>query len=166
MYNRYWRVEKDKDYSRLIDELRYELYTGIDIDFYLRHPDIYEAERSYVKQLSDYLKENGKGLKSPVSVNERCFEIWRREKFLTGKKEDGNFGREILKHCGLDESDLNVYETSEPIAYYSNSKSNPQKLLILENLDPFFGMRIHLIDGNCYIAAYTTGIDARINQDE
>lgn len=64
-------------------------------------------------------------------------------KFLT--KEDGN---RILKCCGLDIEELNIYRTSEPLAYYSHTREVPQNLLILENKDTFYSMRKHLLNGN------------------
>ena len=42
---------------------------------------------------------------------------------------------------------LNVYETAEPLAYYSHTRQTPQNLLILENKDPFYSMRQHLMEG-------------------
>ena len=43
---------------------------------------------------------------------------------------------------------FNIYETTEPLAYYSRTRNIPQNLLILENKDTFFSMRRHLLEGN------------------
>ena len=57
-------------------------------------------------------------------------------------------GRRILKRCGLEMSFFNIYETTEPLAYYSRTRNVPQNLLILENKDTFFSMRRRLLEGN------------------
>ena len=48
----------------------------------------------------------------------------------------------------MNEAALNVYSTAEPFAYFASHRLVPQKLLILENKDPFFGMRKFLLEGN------------------
>ena len=50
-------------------------------------------------QLNKYLKERKETLQFKVSANERSFEIWGREKFLSKGQ-----GRRILKRCGLEMS--------------------------------------------------------------
>jgi len=73
-------------------------------------------------------------------MNERSFQIWGREKFL--QKE---CGKTIVKNLGINLEELNYYDTSEPLAYYSKSKEIPQKILIIENKDTYYTMRRHLI---------------------
>ena len=81
-------------------------------------------------------------LSRPESINERSFEIWGREKFLSKEQ-----GKKVLSHCGLDLEFLDLYPTAEPLAYYSHTRETPQNLLILENKDTFFSMRRHLLEG-------------------
>lgn len=138
----YWIVEKKKDYSALIEELKYSLMHLLSVDYYFSHPEAYQQDRPWVLMLNDYLVHRQSSLKHRESVNERSFEIWNREKFLTKGP-----GRKILKRCGLDMEFLNVYETGEPLAYYSHTRVTPQNLLILENKDTFYSMRRHLLDG-------------------
>ena len=87
----------------------------ISIGYYLSHLDEYQKDRKWVLMLNDYLKENRSLLQQPISVNERSFEIWSREKFLTKEQ-----GRKILKRCRIETDFLNMYETAEPFAYYSH----------------------------------------------
>lgn len=129
-------LAEKKDYSEVYEELQYHLDPGLSIDYYMAHPEVYEADRPYVLALSRYLKERREGKEPPVSVNERSFAIWGREKFLT--KEGG---MRILKNVGLELSSLAVYATAEPLAYYSRKKDAPQSVIILENKDPFYSMR-------------------------
>ena len=143
LYREYWLLEETKDYSNFIEELRYQIIPDISVDYYLRHLESYEADREWVLQLNKYLKERKETLQFKVSANERSFEIWGREKFLSKGQ-----GRRILKRCGLEMSFFNIYETTEPLAYYSRTRNVPQNLLILENKDTFFSMRRRLLEGN------------------
>ncbi len=143
LHTQYWLVEEKQDYSAWEEELLYRTDTHINVEYYLRHLDMYDKDRAYVRRLSDYLRDQNGLLSVPISRNERSFEIWGEEKFLSG-----GAGRTILSRCKIDESVLNVYFTAEPFAYFAAHRDVPQKILILENKDPFFGMRRYLLEGN------------------
>ena len=132
--------------------MNYEITPLISVDYYRAHLDIYEKDRQWVLLLNDFLKNKKESLNYPESLNERSFEIWRREKFLSKEQ-----GKKILKRCGLNEEFLNVYRTTEPLAYYSHTRVVPQNLLILENKDTFYSMRRHLLEGNDKILGVTVG---------
>lgn len=142
LYRAYWIQEEQKDYDELIEELTYRLHPDIQIDYYLSHLEQYEQDRNWILLLDRYLRKDGDKLKFQVSVNERSFEIWGREKFLTKEQ-----GKTILKRCGMEPESLHIYHTVEPLAYYSHVRQVPQNLLILENKDTFFSMRRHLLEG-------------------
>jgi hypothetical protein len=95
-----------------------------------------------VLKLNAYFLYHSDKLKYRISINERSFEIWGREKFLS---EEG--GIRILRNLGISENFLNYYATAIPLAYYSRSKQTPQKVLVLENKDTFYSMRKHLLEG-------------------
>ncbi len=152
LYREYWLAEEKKDYSSLIEELTYSLVPEISVDYYLAHPDAYEQDREWVVMLSEYLRSCKEKLRYPESVNERSFEIWGREKFLTKEQ-----GKRILKRCGMGIEHLNIYGTAEPLAYYSHTRCVPQNILILENKDTFYSMRRHLMDGNTKILGLGAG---------
>lgn len=84
----------------------------------------------------------------PTSLNERSFQIWQQEKFLAQE------GQRLLKNVGLTLDDLNIYETAEPLAYYSVSKETPQNILIIENKDTFYSLRKHMIEGHQQILGF------------
>ena len=94
------------------EELLYKLSPLIDVDYYLKHPAAYRRDREYVLLLSDFLLHRRELLKTQESMNERSFEIWAREKFLSREQ-----GPAVLKRCGLNLSFLNLYPTTEPLAY-------------------------------------------------
>ena len=140
LYKEYWLLELQKDYGELKEELLYQLVPEISIDYYLSHLETYEQDRKWVLLLNKYLKEEKNQLQYPKSMNERSFEIWQREKFLSKEQ-----GKKILKRCQIDIKNLNIYETTEPLAYYSHTRKTPQNILIVENKDTFFSMRRHLM---------------------
>ncbi|MCI8495760.1 MAG: hypothetical protein HFI74_08790 [Lachnospiraceae bacterium] len=149
----YWvQEEEDKSQKELEEELQFQLVPRISIAYYLSHLREYQKDRPWVRMLNEYLKSNLELLKHPESVNERSFEIWKREKFLTREQ-----GAKILKRCGMEPIDLNTYETAEPLAYYSHTRQVPQNILILENKDTFFSMRRYLLDGNIKIFGIEIG---------
>jgi len=142
LYRAYWLVEEKKDYSVLEEELKYRLHPMISVDYYLSHLEVYEKDREFVLSLDVYLRCCKEMLSCQKSMNERSFEIWNREKFLVKEQ-----GKRILKCCGMQAEDLNVYGTAEPLAYYSHNRQTPQNLLVLENKDTFYSMRRHLLEG-------------------
>ncbi|MCI8389117.1 MAG: hypothetical protein HFI35_00080 [Roseburia sp.] len=138
----YWQEEEETDETELLDELDYRLSPAIGPDYYRRHPAVYREEAPWVRLLSRYLTERGGMPQEPVSLNERSFQIFGREKFLQREQ-----GRKILTHCGVTLEQLEVYRTTEPLAYYSCSTKTPQNVLILENKDTFYSIRRHLLSG-------------------
>ncbi len=136
----------EEDSSELIHELKYELCTRLDTSFYMKNIKRYREDRGQVLMLSSYLINSQEKLKNRISLNERSFEIWGREKFLGAEG-----GLRIVRNLGLEEEDLNYYYTTVPLAYYSHSKETPQNVLILENKDTFYSMRKHLLEGGSSI---------------
>lgn len=152
LYREYWIAEPQKDYSEIEEELKYSLVPLISVDYYLAHPETYEEEREYVLALNRYLRNERELLEKSESVNERSFEIWGKEKFLSRGQ-----GRKVLKHCGIGEEMLNMYGTAEPFAYYACTREVPQNILILENKDTFYSMRRALLGGKTDICGMKTG---------
>lgn len=142
LFCEYWVVEEQEVDSDYVEELSYLFVPMISTDYYLNHKKQYKEDREWLLLLNQYLKTSRNSLQIPKSMNERSFEIWHREKFL--KEEQG---KKILKRCGLSFDDLNLYETTEPLAYYTQTRKTPQNLLILENKDTFYSMRRRLLEG-------------------
>lgn len=140
LYKAYWIIEEQVDNSEYIEELSYSYSPCISTDYYLAHLKEYKEDRQWVLKLNDYMLHHRKELEEPHSMNERSFAIWHREKFL--KEEQG---KKILKRCGIGIEVLNIYETTEPLAYYVHIKDTPQNMLIVENKDTFYSMRRRLM---------------------
>lgn len=145
----YWIVEEEPDYSEEIEELSFQMAPAIRTDYYLKHLKTYREEAEWVRLLNRYFlrreqepaEKGAAGEPAAVSLNERSFQIWGREKFLQREQ-----GRTILAHCGVGMEQLHVYNTAEPLAYYSASRNIPQNILILENKDTFYSMRKYLME--------------------
>ncbi|MFA9465639.1 MAG: Wadjet anti-phage system protein JetD domain-containing protein [Velocimicrobium sp.] len=140
---RAYRVLQDKSvFEPWRKEIQF-LAPEVNSSFYLGHLDQYENDRNYIQKLNQYFIKSKEKLDNEVSINERSFEIFGREKFLL--KEGGI---RILHNLGLEIADLNCYKTSQPLAYYSHRKNTGQIMLIIENKDTFFSMRKYLLEGN------------------
>ena len=107
----YWLMEDTADNTRQIEELQFEMAPVIRTDYYLNHLDVYRSEEKWVKLLNRYFLRLGEREPEPVSLNERSFQIWGREKFLQREQ-----GKKVLAHCGIAEEQLCVYGTTEPLA--------------------------------------------------
>ncbi|WP_061994617.1 Wadjet anti-phage system protein JetD domain-containing protein [Clostridium sp. ATCC 25772] len=141
LYERYRVIEEVEDNSFYLSELNYKISIKFDVSYYKKNINKYKEHRKYILLLDLFIKEKENLLEIPVSMNERSFQIWGREKFL--QKEEG---KAILKNLGLQTECLNYYDTSEPLAYYSKFKKSPQNILILENKDTYYTMRKYLIN--------------------
>lgn len=141
LYNYYWRYEEENllDEEELKEELLYELHPMLDNRYYLKYLSKYVKDRVFVKMLSDYITDGKEKLSQRISINERSFDIFFREKFI-----DKEQGKKILHRLGIDIEQLGIYETTEPLAYYCHSKVAPQNVLILENKDTFYSMRKYM----------------------
>ncbi len=143
LYNRYTVVDAKEDNTKFTQELSYGINIKLDKTYYMKNIDKYKQDRKFILSLSKFLDERIELLNTEVAANERSFQIWEREKFLN--KEGG---KRILKNLNLPEEFLNIYDTTQPLSYYSYSKNSPQKILIIENKDTFYSMRKHLIKEN------------------
>ncbi|WP_461205679.1 Wadjet anti-phage system protein JetD domain-containing protein [Clostridium sp. DL1XJH146] len=142
LYKKYRVLKEKKEQSDLLEELNYKIHPKLDITYYKNHLEKYKEYRKYILLLNEFIMNRKELLKVSISMNERAFQIWGREKFI--QKEEGKV---IIKNLGLDQEYLNYYDTTEPLAYFSKGKETPQNILILENKDTYYTMRRHLING-------------------
>lgn len=76
-----------------------------------------------------------------ISINERSFELFGDEKFLSS-----NSGKKLLNRHHLSLHHLKCYETPEPFLYYVNHNSINNDMLIIENKDTWFTFRKILME--------------------
>lgn len=135
----FWRYDEEKDYSDVLEELKFKIHPLIDTSYYRTHPDKYEKDKKDIQCLSQYLQEKAELLDVKETMNERSFEIFQREKFFRGEG-----GLTFCARLGIRREQLNFYETAEPLSYYSHSKKNGQNILIIENKDTFYDIRRYM----------------------
>lgn len=148
LYKKYHLITKIENEEELRQELLFSLSPALKNDYYLNHLKQYELDREAIFKLSDFFQSQRACLQLPTSLNERSFQIWQQEKFLAQE------GQRLLKNVGLTLDDLNIYETAEPLAYYSVSKETPQNILIIENKDTFYSLRKYMIEGHQQILGF------------
>ena len=139
LYKRY-RVQKDeKCYDDILPEIRL-LHTSLNVEGYLNQPEKYEEHKEWLILLNSWLKENLELLNTPVSINERSFQIFQQEKALRENKDLAA----VLNFNPVIRDILNCYETPEPFFTY-NIKPYDEKttvnILISENKDTWYTLR-------------------------
>lgn len=152
LFNDYHVLKKKKDYSEYIEELKFRLSPSIFNGYYLNNIERYEKDREDILRFNQYIMECKDRLDIDISLNERSFDIWKREKYL---RLEG--GKTLLKNLRYDIEQLGVYDTIEPIAYYSYHKHMPQNIVIVENKDTFYSMRRYLIQENANLLGVEIG---------
>lgn len=143
LYKRYRLIEVEEVNIDYINEIRNELYIGLNTEYYLFHIEVYKNDREHVLALSNFLRNHKQSLDIAVSINERSFEIWGEEKFLKNGR-----GKTILKNVAYDIDNLNFYSTPEPFTFYSFSTNPNQRILIIENKDTWYSIRKSMKEGN------------------
>lgn len=137
LYSKYRIIKEDVDYSNFIHEIDYIITPKIDKSYLKKNMKYYIENRNEILKISSFILNNSDRLKTAVSINERSFQIFGKEKQLKKSKS-------LLKRLNIPEEFFNYYETSEPIAYYSLDKKTPQNILIIENKDTFYTMRKYI----------------------
>lgn len=107
--NNYLSVSEEE---KLIQEL-ISLHPKIKKDYYLKNISHYLSDRKNILRLNSFFSDNDKNasLKHRYTLNERSFEIFNDEKYLS------QHGEAFLKRIGLDTESLNCYKTYEAFFY-------------------------------------------------
>ena len=116
LHKRYTVIKPEQGYDELIPEIRL-LHHRFNIEGYLADPEKYKIQRHWLRYLDNFLKYCAKSLEAPISINERSFQIFKREKAL---KEDRELSAVRSFNPGLWEA-LNFYNTPEPFFTYNIS---------------------------------------------
>lgn len=137
LYNRYKCIRPEKDYGEVLSKIRL-LHPRFDHQYYLDHPEQYLAAQEDLEALSTYLWKRSGELKTPMSINERSFSIFGKEKLL--KSLEKQFSTTFrLQDFTLE--DLNTYATPEPFFEYQSPDVEEGAILIIENKDTWYTLR-------------------------
>ena len=151
LYKKYRIVRPEEDFTKEIEEIK-SFNAYLSINYYLNKPREYEKNRGRILKLNEYLTYCNEKLVTPMSINERSYDIWGDEKFL---KKDST--KTLLNNLSLSLEKLNIYNTPEPFFYYINDKSI-NNILIIENKDTWFTIRRILKENPRKIFGYDIGL--------
>ncbi len=117
-------VEEEEN---LIQEL-ISLHPGMKKDYYLKNLKQYSKDREYILRLHNFLSDSDKckSLKYRYTLNERSFEIFNDEKYLS------QHGEVLLRRLGIGLDSLNCYKTYEAFFYiiYNNNRHDNNTAVI------------------------------------
>lgn len=149
LYNYYQvRVEEAVVEAQLERRLLTSFHPKLTMTFYLKAPEQFQVDMFYLEAIDAFLRSESQNNPSCiVSVNERSFEIFGDEKWLTSKA-----GSALLNRIKVDLDVFNCYPTPEPFFYVKKSIEKPVvTALILENKDTFHTLRLLFKGGmNCW----------------
>lgn len=137
LYNTYWIVKGGIEDEEELKKILLTLPPVLDNTYYLKNLEQFKKDIKAVNMLRDFFLNPDKvaTLKFPYSMNERSFQIFHDEKFISNK------GEKILKRLGLDSNKLNYYNTPEPFFYYYIPTDDVNNILIVENKDTFYTLK-------------------------
>ncbi len=131
LYIKYRILKEKEDNTQPIKEIK-TLHPSMNISGYLKQVNKYTENRHVILELSNFLKNNDKSLKEPMSKNERAYAIWGYEKAL----DQSNY-KYVVEFNHLREK-LNYYLTPEPFFDFILKDKEVMNVLIVENKDPWY----------------------------
>ena len=143
LYNKYRIIKPDKNYTDVLEDIKL-LHPDFNHSKYAKHPEMYIKYKREIDLLSNFLWEQEDLLKNMMSVNERSFQIWGREKII----KSSSIISGIFKYNDWDLAKLNYFETPEPFFEYIFSNEENKKIMIIENKDTWFSLRKIMLENN------------------
>ncbi len=120
-----------------IEEIRL-LSSSFNVEGYLDDKQKYYEHREWVQILNTFIKSNNQALAVQLSINERSFQIFGKEKAL---KEDKNL-HSVLNFNPSIRNVLNFYMTPEPFFIHRIAEVQGNiNILIIENKDTWYTLK-------------------------
>jgi hypothetical protein len=132
--------------GRVISQIVRSIEPPASVDFYLKNPQYFLADRDVIEIISDFLKQPSH---EPAPINERAYQLFGDEKFFKGDRKERSRGETVLKRLGLDYADIGCFETAEPFFSFHHkdlSVRNARRIYIIENKDTFWSFKKRLMD--------------------
>lgn len=137
LYKRYSINRQEKSPANYMAEIRL-LSSFFNIEGYIDNPQKYAEHRPWVQILNTFIKSNSQALSVQLSINERSFQIFGKEKAL---KEDKNL-RAVLNFNLAIRNSLNFYMTPEPFFIHRITEIHGDiNVLIIENKDTWYTLK-------------------------
>jgi len=142
LYNWY---QLKSDSAEISEQLKQELLTAyspqLSLSYYFNDLEQYQQDKEHIKSIDQFFRTKSKT--EEMTVNERSFQLFGVEKFLTS-----NAGSNLLARLGIDLTDLKCHLAAEPFFYYQKqTNSSEENILIIENKDTFFSLKELLQEG-------------------
>lgn len=135
--NKFRILKPEEDYTQALEDIKL-LHPRFNHSKYGKQPAMYVKHKKEIDTLSKFLWEHEDLLQTPMSVNERSFQIWGIEKLIKEK----SVIKTIFQFNDWDLSLLNYYETPEPFFEYNfPMAATEMNILIIENKDTWFTIR-------------------------
>ncbi|MGM0369869.1 MAG: Wadjet anti-phage system protein JetD domain-containing protein [Bacillota bacterium] len=136
LYNWY---QLKSDSAEISKQLKQELLTAyspqLSLSYYFNNLEQYQQDKEHIKSIDQFFRSESKT--EEMTVNERSFQLFGAEKFLTS-----NAGSNLLARLGIDVTDLKCHLAAEPFFYYQKqTNSSEENILIIENKDTFFSLK-------------------------
>lgn len=135
LFNKY-RIIISNDHEKDLEDIK-KLHPSFNISKYVKNPENYCKYKNEIDMLSNFLWKSEELLKTPVSINERSFQIWGKEKLL----KESSIINNVFSYNDMDLNLLNYYETPEPFFEYVYSNEDIMNILVIENKDTWFSLR-------------------------
>lgn len=137
LYKRYSINKQKGSYNKYISEIKL-LSSAFNVEGYLDSPQKYMEHMTWVKKLNTFIMSNSQALSVQLSINERSFQIFGREKAL---KEDKTF-QAVLNFNPKLRNVLNFYMTPEPFFIHRITEIQGNiNILIIENKDTWYTLK-------------------------
>ncbi len=137
LYNKYRIVKTEKNYTEALAKIKL-LHARFDHQYYFTHPMQYLSNAEDIEALSNFLWNRSLELQEPMSINERSYSIFGREKLL--KSIEHTFST-YFRMQGFTLENLHTYPTPEPFFEYIHPGSTKGDILIVENKDTWYTLR-------------------------
>lgn len=132
-----YRISKQKptdDYVRNLKSFHPEMI----MSKYHNDPKLFNQDEKYLRAFDNYLKQQdfNELTAVPLSINERSYQIFREEKYLTDK------GKNFLSRISYPLEKLNCIKSLEPFMSFNIYRGQPiLNVLIVENLDTYYSLK-------------------------
>ena len=137
LYKRYSINKPVQSLDNYIEEIRL-LSSSFNVEGYLDDKQKYYEHREWVQILNTFIKSNNQALAVQLSINERSFQIFGKEKAL---KEDKNL-HSVLNFNPDIRKVLNFYMTPEPFFIHTITEVQGNiNVLIIENKDTWYTLK-------------------------
>lgn len=138
-----WHQFKDEKHEMdpaVLHEIEYAFEGYFSAHYYVKHPETYAADRSFLLAIKTYLGDRGE---EKLAVNERMYQLFDDEKWL-----DKN--AKLLGRINISEQDLGCSIDLEPFLFFPRKLSHHRTVnaLIIENKATFHSLKKLVSEGS------------------